>query len=337
MAKIPKLNLEKFDDMLAFETKEQKPVYSGGITELDIEILKPFPNHKFKQYEGQQLDDMAESVKDFGILLPIIVWQTEDGIYTILSGHNRVNAARIAGITKVPVIIKTKLTPAEATLIVTETNLRQRSFADLCHSERAFCLAEHYNALKSQGKRNDLLNEIEMLLKPHDSEVPETCTQVGNKLKSLDKIGENYALSRNSIARYIRLAELILPLLKLVDSDEIKLTPAYELSFIENTDLQQQIFNCMQSESFKLDMKKAELLREYYENKKLTEQTIHQILSGEKLKKPKSPKKPQVKIKQSVISKYFTEQQGQKEIEETIEKALEMYFSQKDRKEVLNE
>jgi ParB family transcriptional regulator, chromosome partitioning protein len=330
MAKVPKLNLEKFDDMLAFETKEQPQITNGGIAELDIEILKLFPNHKFKLYEGQQLEDMAESVKAFGILLPIIVWQTEDGTYTILSGHNRVNAARIAGLTKVPVIIKTNLTPAEATLIVTETNLRQRSFTDLSHSERAFCLAEHYNALKSQGKRNDLLNEIEMLLNQHGSEVNQTSAEIPQKLQSREKLGIEYGLTRDKVARYIRMAGLIAPLLNIVDLSELGVVAAYELSFIENTELQQQIYDCMQSESFKLDMKKAELLREYYESKKLTELTIHQILSGEKLKKPKSPKKPQVKIKQSVISKYFTEQQTPKEIEETIEKALEMYFSKSD-------
>lgn len=329
MAKVPKLNLEKFDDMLAFETKEQKPVNMSGITEVDIEFLKPFPKHKFKQYDGQQLDDMVESVKDFGILLPIIVWQTEDGIYTILSGHNRVNAASIAGLTKVPAIIKTNLTPAEATLIVTETNLRQRSFVDLSHSERAFCLAEHYNALKSQGKRNDLLNEIEMLLNQHGDGESRTCAEIPQKLKNREKVGSEYGLTRDKVARYIRMAGLIMPLLGMVDSNELGVVAAYELSFIESTELQQQIYDCMQSESFKLDMKKAELFREYYESKKLTELTIHQILSGDKLKKPKSPKKPQVKIKQSVISKYFTEQQTQKEIEETIEKALEMYFTQK--------
>lgn len=334
-AKTPKLNLEKFDDMFAFEPKE-KPI-KGGIEELDIAVLKPFPNHKFKQYEGQQLEDMTESVKALGIILPIIVWQTEDGTYTILSGHNRVNAARIAGLTKVPVIIKTNLTFAEATLIVTETNLRQRSFADLSHSERAFCLAEHYNALKSQGKRNDLLNEIEKLLNPHGDEENGTCAEIPQKLKNREKVGNEYGLTRDKVARYIRMAGLIMPLLKMVDDNELGLVAAYELSFIENTEQQQQIYDCMQSENFKLDMKKAELLREYYRSKKLTKLTIHQILSGEMLKKPKSSKKPQVKIKQSVISKYFTEQQTPKEIEEIIEKALEMYFSQNDRKEELNE
>lgn len=335
MAKVPKLNLEKLDDMLSFEPKE-KPI-RHGITELDIDILKPFPNHKFKQYEGQQLEDMVESVKALGIILPIIVWQTEDGTHTILSGHNRVNAAKIAGLTKAPVIIKTSLTLAEATLIVTETNLRQRSFADLSHSERAFCLAEHYNALKSQGKRNDLLNEIEFLLNPHGNEENSTSPQIGTKSRTDEKIGQNYALSKNTVARYIRISNLIMPILEIVDCGNIGLSAAYEISFIENTELQQQVYDSMQSENFKLDMKKAELLRQYYESKKLTELTIHQILSGEMLKKPKSPKKPQVKIKQSVISKYFTEQQSQKEIEETIEKALEMYFSQNERKEVLNE
>jgi ParB family chromosome partitioning protein len=115
----------------------------------------------------------------------------------------------------------------------------------------------------------------------------------------------------------------------MLDTEDLGFMAAYQLSFIENPELQQQIYDTIKSGNFKVDMKKAELIRQYYESKKLTEHTVHQILSGEMKKKPKSPKNPQVKIRQSVISKYFSEKQTQKEIEETIEKALEMYFSKK--------
>ena len=162
----PKVRLEDFNDMLNFEPEPGMVASavatpspeSKSIMEMEFERMEPFPNHKFKLYEGQQLADMVESIRQFGILIPIILWHREDDTYVILSGHNRCNAAKIAGFTKGPVIIKENLSCDEAVLIVTETNLRQRSFTDMSHSERAYCLAQHYEVLKSQGKRSDLLD-----------------------------------------------------------------------------------------------------------------------------------------------------------------------------------
>lgn len=327
MAK-PKVIIEDFADMLNFEPEQDTtpaPV-QGGITEMDFSLMEPFPNHRFKLYEAQQLDDMVDSVRQFGILLPIILWHTEDGRYLILSGHNRRNAGQLAGLTKGPVIIKENLTHDEAVLIVTETNLRQRSFSDMSHSERAYCLAQHYEALKSQGKRNDLLEEIERLLNPHDSEENSTCAQVEHKLKSREKMGGEYGLSHAKVARYIRLAGLVSDLLEKVDTGEIAFLAGYDLSFVEDINQQQQIFDLMESDNYKVDMKKAELLRSYYETGKLTDTAMVQILSGEKTRKPKSNKPQSFKVKPTVISKYFTNEQSQKEIEDTIDKALAMYF-----------
>ena len=259
----PRVNLEDFSDMLHFDTEQEKAVTesqaalsaqgespeAAGILEMDFARMEPFPNHKFKLYEGQQLADMVESIRQFGVLLPIILWHNEDGKYIILSGHNRHNAALLAGLSKGPVIIKENLTYDEAVLIVTETNLRQRSFGDMSHSERAYCLAQHYEALKSQGRRNDLLDEIEMLLN--------------------EKLGEEYGLSHAKVARYIRLAGLNTKLLEKVDTGEIPFLAAYDLSFIENGDRQRQIAELMESNNYKVDMKKAELLRSYYETGKL--------------------------------------------------------------------
>lgn len=327
MAK-PKVIIEDFADMLNFEPEQNTALapVQGGITEMDFSLMEPFPNHRFKLYEGQQLADMVDSVRQFGILLPIILWHTEDGRYLILSGHNRQNAGQLAGLTKGPVIIKENLTHDEAVLIVTETNLRQRSFSDMSHSERAYCLAQHYEALKSQGKRNDLLEEIERLLNPHDSDGNSTCAQVEHKLKSREKMGEEYGLSHAKVARYIRLAGLVPDLLEKVDTGEIAFLAAYDLSFVENSNQQQQVSDLMESEGYKVDMKKAELLRSYYETGKLTDTAMVQILSGEKTRKPKSNKPQPFKVNPTVISKYFTNEQSSKEIEDTIDKALAMYF-----------
>lgn len=324
----PKARFVDFEEMMSIEPQQDTapaPV-QGGILGMDFSQMESFPNHRFKLYEGQQLADMVESIRQFGILLPIILWHTEDGRYIILSGHNRKNAAQLAGLTQGPVIIRDNLTYEDAVLIVTETNLRQRSFTDMSHSERAYCLTQHYEALKSQGKRNDLLKEIEMLLNPHGSEENSTSSEVQTKSRSDTKLGQDYGLSRDKVAKYIRISNLIDPLILRVDTGEIAFLAAYDLSFVEDTAKQQQIADLMDSDSYKVDMKKAELFHSYYETGKLTDTAVVQILSGEKTRKPKSSKPQPVKIKPAVISKYFTPQQTQKEIEETIDKALALYF-----------
>ena len=166
-------SLDGMDDLFDFKTKEdlsQPEQENGGtgITEMDFAVMEPLPNHKFKLYTGQRLWDMVDSIREFGILEPLIVW-VHDGKNTILSGHNRQNAGSIAGLTKGPVIIRENLTYEDAILIATETNLRQRSFDDLSPSEKAYCLKQHYDAIKSQGRRNDLIKEIEEFVNPHET------------------------------------------------------------------------------------------------------------------------------------------------------------------------
>lgn len=328
----PKIHMEDFSDMLNFEpeavpsqNQEDVPAQSG-ILEMNFEQMEPFPNHKFKLYEGQQLADMVESIRQFGILLPLILWHTGEGKYIILSGHNRCHAAKLVGIDKGPVIVKENLSYEDAVLIVTETNLRQRSFTDMSHSERAFCLAQHYKALKAQGRRSDLLEEIEVLLNPHEIKENTTTVQVEQRLESREKLGQEYGLSASKVGRYVRIASLIEPLLCRVDTGEISFLAAYDLSFIEDLEKQKRIVNLIESENYKLDMKKAELLRSYYETGKLSDTAIAEILSGEKRQRRKTSKPQPFKVKPTVITKYFTEGQSAKEIEDTIERALALYF-----------
>ena len=162
----------------------------AGVTEIEISSLVPFANHPFKLYEGERLNDMVTSIKELGVILPVVVRLKDNNVYEILSGHNRVNAAKIAGLEKVPSIIKEGLSDEEANLIVTETNLLQRSFSDLSYSERAIALSMHHKAIKQQGKRNDLINEIEMLSKPNNINAQETVSQVAKKWRTHEtKIG----------------------------------------------------------------------------------------------------------------------------------------------------
>lgn len=338
--KIPKVNsllnssMDGMDELFQFKTKEPsadagEEMPSGGIVlmEMEFSVLEFFPDHKFRLYTGQRLNDMVESIKEYGILQPIIVWHREDK-YILLSGHNRVNAGKLAGLTKCAAIVKENLSYEDAVLIVTETNLRQRSFEDMSLSERAVCLKQHYEAIKSQGRRTDLLNEIENLVNPHEIGENRTSSEIQTKLRSDEKMGSEYGLSRDNVAKYLRIATLSEPLLELLDEKQISMAAAYDVSFVEEVEKQGIISELLQGGENKLDMKKAALIHDYAKNGTLTEERIRQIITGEKTKKPKGSGPRPIQIKAAVITRFFAGGQNPKEIEETIVKALEMYFAE---------
>lgn len=322
--------LSNMDDIFKFEKKGEtekavSELAAGGLAEMEFERMEPFPGHKFKLYTGQRLQDMVDSIREFGILEPLILWKHEEK-FTILSGHNRENAAKLAGLTKGPAIIKENLSYEDAVLIVTETNLRQRSFTDLSHSERAFCLKQHYDAIKSQGKRNDILDEVKNLVNPHEIKENQTSLENPTKLRSDEKIGDEYGLGRDKIVRYLRIATIISPLLDYLDAKKLGFEAAYDISFVKE-DKQLLIAEMIENEGFTVDTKKSALLHDYARHGKLTEELVRQIVSGEKERKPKSNKPKPIQVRGAIITRYFTEKQTRKEIEETIEKALEMYFA----------
>jgi len=295
-----------------------------GSTALKLDTLVPFKNHPFKLYVGDRLNDMVESIKSYGVIVPIVVRKIEDH-YEILSGHNRVNAAKLAGLADVPVVIKEGLTEEEAILIVTETNLMQRSFTDLEHSERATVIATRHHAMKSQGVRTDLLTEIEKLSKAPDLNVDVTSCPLGTKLDTKKEIGEDYNLSSRSVARYLRIDKLSEELKALVDEGKIAMRAGVDLSYL-SPDNQEMIEAIISENTFKVDMKKASLLRSYEKDGKLNWETAKTIISGEVLKS--TGKVKPFKIESTIISKYFSPEDNKKAIEKTIEKALDYYFNQ---------
>jgi ParB family chromosome partitioning protein len=333
--------LEGIDDMFNFEIEpdltpkntspkksEDAPIVAGnGKLEMEFTKMRPFPNHPFQLYTGKRLDEMVESIKQFGIIFPIILWHKGNGVYLILSGHNRVNGGKIAGLIKCSVIIRENLTEDEAMLIVTETNLRQRGFLEMSYSERAVSLKNHYDAMKCQGKRNDLIKEIDELMNPLDDKTQGTSSQVATRLRTDEKLGKENGLSKDTVARYIRSATHLTPhLLAYVDTGNIPFLAAYDISFVENKDKQAFITGIIKRDDCKVDMKMAALLRKYYENRTLTNEVIEQILAGEKTRKPKSDKPKPFSLKPAFIKKHFPEDKTPAEIEETIDIALSEYF-----------
>ena len=298
------------------------------IINIQLDKLVPFANHPFKLYEGQRFDDMCESIKENGVLLPIIIRPADgDDNYEILSGHNRAEAAKAAGLEFIPAIIRENLTDEEAMFIVTETNLIQRSFTDLTHSERAVTLAMHYEATKSQGKRINAVNEIENLLN-NDANANADFEQSANNLSSRDKTAQEYSLSKDTVARYLRVNKLIEPLKNRLDNKEFGLVPAVEISYLSD-DEQDNLNMILDSPMYKLDMKKAAQLREFSEKKKLTAEKIEEILAGFAKKKSNINKTQKLTLKPNFLSRYFTNQENPEEMEAEIAAALDFYRENK--------
>lgn len=172
---------------------------------------------------------MIQSIREFAIITPIIVRPKEGGMYEILAGHNRVNAARMCNWDTVPAIVKKVECDEEALLIVTETNFMQRAFSEMSYSERALTIYQHHQTLKAQGRRQDLLVEIEECMKEMENNV--SC-QPGEKLKSDKKVGEQYNLSGRTISRYLRVYQLYKGLQDRLDNEEISFLTAEVLSYL---------------------------------------------------------------------------------------------------------
>ena len=162
-------------------------------------LMDDYPGHPFKLYEGERESDMIESIRANGILQPLILRAMDNGRYQILSGHNRKQTGIKAGLADAPAVIKRGLTDDEARVYVIETNLMQRSFADMPHSEKAAVIAMQHSKLFSQGKRSDTIEELRMLENPHEYRADGTCTQLGYKSKSREAVAENYSLANRQL------------------------------------------------------------------------------------------------------------------------------------------
>lgn len=218
-----------FTDAIDLLSDEPVVAVENAQTMIPVDKIVPFHNHPFRLYEGERLNDMVESIREHGVLNPVIVQKTAEG-YEMLAGHNRWNAAKSVGLSEIPAIIKENLSEEESYVYVIETNLMQRSFTDLLPSEKAAVLAERYDKVMCQGKRNDILEEIAKL---NGVDVPTTCGHSDHKLKSRDGIGEEYGLSGSSVARFLRVNELVPELKEKLDSGELNLVAAVQLSYAE--------------------------------------------------------------------------------------------------------
>lgn len=292
-----------------------------AVQQIPCDQLHPYHNHKFEMYTGERLEDMIESIRENGVLLPIIVQPDGEG-YEILIGHNRWNASKLAGLPTVPAIIKTGLTVDEAEMYVIESNIMQRGFENLHISEQAAVIALRHSEMFSQGKRNDILRELSLLENPDAEAEPVTLNPLGSKLDTSQEVGKEYGMSKGSVVRLIRIDKLIDELKALMDSGDIAIRAGVELSFLS---AEAQAVVAEQAENFKINIKKAKSLREAADGEgNIDRDTMIRIITGTVEVKPKLKS---VKISSDTYTRYFSEGVKTKEISETIERALQFYFA----------
>ena len=274
----------------------------------DFKVLKtkdlyPFPDNPFHVAEDETLSELAESIKEFGIVTPIITRPKEDGNgYEVIAGQRRVRASELAGINTVPAFVL-PLDRDRAIITLVDSNLQREN---ILPSERAFAYKMKSEAMKRQGFRTDL-----------------TSSQVVTKLRTDDKVAQGFGVGRMTVQRFIRLTELIPPILQMVDEGKIALTPAVELSFLKK-DEQENLFATMESEEATPSLSQAQRMKSISQSGRLDMDTIFAIMTEEK-----GNQKETLKINTSKLKKYFPKNTTPKQMEETIIKLLERELQRK--------
>lgn len=286
-------------------------VKNNGVVQVNISEVKPFRNHPFRLYEGERLTEMVESVKAHGILSPVIVLETNDG-YEMLAGHNRLNAAKIAGLSEIPAIIKTDLSEEEAYVYVIETNVLQRSFSELLPSEKAAVLALRYEKVICQGKRNDIakISGVEPS--------KETCGHDVHKSRTREDIGKDYGMTGRNMARYLRINELNQTCKDLMDAGNLPLVCGVELSYLSKEE-QEMVAKEIVASGCKLKQTEAEVLHKNAGN--LDRDKISQIVTDSG-----KSKSNESRMFASIRKEYF-KGMNTDEIQSILIKALDAWFS----------
>ena len=294
------VKLASVDDL--FSTEESRAdEQREKVVEIPLTELHPFKNHPFKVKDDEAMMDTAESIRQYGVLVPAIARPDPNGGYELVAGHRRHHASEIAGKETMPVIVR-DLDDDAATIIMVDSNLQRE---ELLPSERAFAYKMKLEAMKRQAGRPS----------------KENCSQVGNDFgkKSSEILAEQVGQSKNQIFRFIRLTELIPPLLDMVDEKKIALSPAYELSFLKPEE-QAQLVETMDCEQATPSLSQAQRLKKFSQEGKLTEEVMLAIMSEEK-----KGELDRVTLTSETLRKYFPKSYTPQRMQETIIKLLEQW------------
>lgn len=293
------LSTNTLDDLFSSQ-EERDEANKPRITEIPLELIDPFPNHPFKVIDDEEMFNLAESIKEYGVMTPAIVRRKEDGRYEMVAGHRRKRGCELAGLKTLRAEVL-DINRDEATIFMVDSNLQQRT--KLLPSEKAFSYKMRLEAMKRQGKRTDL-----------------TCAPVEHKLrKSRDVLANEVGESREQIRRYIRLTELIPNLLTMVDEEKIALRPAVELSYFSHP-LQEKLYEIIDMEQCTPSHAQTIRMRKLFEKGALTEEVMLAIMQEEK---PNQREK--LVIRDSRVQKLLPRNLPVSKREEYIIRALEYY------------
>lgn len=284
-----------------FSTQEERDVGKReSVRDIPLAEISDFPNHPFMVKMDEEMEDMAESVRLYGVLVPALVREKPEGGYEMVAGHRRKMASELAQQVTMPCLVR-NLTDDEAIIVMVDSNLQREK---ILPSEKAFAYKMKLDAMKRQGERIDL-----------------TSTPVGQKLGkySVEILGEEVGESRSQIQRYIRLTELVPKILDMVDEGDIAMRPAVEISYLPK-EQQEILFDTMQSEDCTPSHVQAIKMRRFFEEGKLDEDVIFSIMTEEKPNQVEQFKMPMKRI-----DKFFAPGTPAKKKEDTIVQALEMY------------
>ena len=299
-----KIELASVDDLFSTEEGRQDAKLEK-IQEIPLSELHPFKNHPFKVKDDEAMMETADSIKQYGVLVPAIARPDPEGGYELVAGHRRRRASELAEKETMPVIIR-DLDDDAATIIMVDSNLQRES---LLPSERAFAYKMKLEAVKHQGARTDL-----------------TSRQVGEKSQtSIQKVADQAGESQRQVQRYIRLTELIPELMDMVDEKKIALNPAYELSFLKK-DEQVDLLDAMDSEQATPSLSQAQRLKKYSQEGHLTLDMMRVIMGEEK-----KSDLDRVTFTSDTLRKYFPKSYTPQRMQETIIKLLEAWQKKRQR------
>ena len=290
-------SLSSYDDIFSTEESRQEE-QREQVRQIPIGELFPFKNHPFKVLDDDSMSDTVESVKQYGVLSPLIARPRPKGGYEIISGHRRQHAAELAGLETLPVIVR-QMDDDAAIILMVDSNLQREH---ILPSERAFAYKMKLDAMKNQGTRSDL-----------------TSTQVVSKLRSNEKLGAENNQSRETVRRFIRLTNLIPELLDMVDNKTVSFNPAVELSYL-SPEQQQEVIRAMDDTQNFPSVSQVKRIKKLAQDGTFTMETVVAIMGEEKKSELDT-----VTIKNDTLRKYFPRNYTPKQMEDTIIKLLEQW------------
>lgn len=295
------ISLKSYDSI--FQNDEQRN--SEEIKPVPLSELKPFEQQPFKVLLDESMDELVDSIKQSGVLTPVIARPHKDGGYEILSGHRRVKACELAGITEIPVVVK-NLDDDTATILLVDSNLQREH---ILPSEKAFAYQMKLEAMKHQGARTDL-----------------TSSQIATKLekgRSDVELAEQVGESKDQIRRYIRLTNLIDPILQMVDDNQIAMNAAVELSYLGSKE-QAAVMQSIEKEDTSPSIAQAKKIRKFHQDGKLNEAVIDSIMMEQK------PETIKITLGEDKLKKYFPKNYTKARMEEIILKLLDKWHRQRE-------